>query len=204
MWILHLTNLQLVVKIITMILDGIFELFDKVKEVVTWKNIRPYIFLLLISVGFSFGLSVVFPFWNTFSIVSSVGLGLWYLWRYEVVQRATDIIEPYEEKLKEYDFQLTEITNINYGLEELVSEQKEVISEYETIFDAQLVELPCVCGDNIFKGLFSPSSENICSCEKCKNTYRVTIQYDTVLISEPLNNEEIFTQLKVAEETNKN
>lgn len=71
-------------------------------------------------------------------------------------------------------------------LEALKEEQLEVIKEYEQIFDAQLVELPCVCGGNTFKGLFSPNTDNEVQCEKCKNKYRVNINYDTVLIAEPM------------------
>jgi hypothetical protein len=71
-------------------------------------------------------------------------------------------------------------------LEALKEEQLEVIKEYEQIFDAQLVELPCICGGNTFKGLFTPNTDNEVQCEKCKNNYRVNINYDTVLISEPM------------------
>ena len=71
-------------------------------------------------------------------------------------------------------------------LEALKEEQLTVIKDYEQIFDAQLVELPCVCGGNTFKGLFSPNTDNEVQCEKCKNNYRVNINYDTVLIAEPM------------------
>ncbi len=70
--------------------------------------------------------------------------------------------------------------------ESLTNEHLKVIKEYEEIFDAQLVELPCVCGGNTFKGLFSPNTANDVQCEKCKCNYRVTINYDTVLIAEPM------------------
>ena len=70
--------------------------------------------------------------------------------------------------------------------ETMTTEHLKVIKEYEDIFDTQLVELPCVCGGNTFKGLFTPNTDNDVQCEKCKNNYRVNINYDTVLISEPL------------------
>jgi hypothetical protein len=70
--------------------------------------------------------------------------------------------------------------------ETITDEHLKVIREYEEIFDTQLVELPCVCGGNTFKGLFSPNTENEVHCEKCKNKYRVTINYDTILIAEPM------------------
>ena len=68
--------------------------------------------------------------------------------------------------------------------EAIILEQTTVIKEYEEIFDNQLVELPCVCGGNTFKGLFSQKTDNIVECEKCKNEYRVTLNYDSILIAE--------------------
>lgn len=76
-----------------------------------------------------------------------------------------------------------------------LEEQEGVIAEYEKIFDSQLVELPCVCGGNTFQGLFSPNTDNIVQCEKCKQHYKVDINYNTVLISEPLNIEQTFDEL---------
>lgn len=71
-------------------------------------------------------------------------------------------------------------------LSNLLETQDAVIAEYETIFDSQMVELPCVCGGNTYEGLFSPKMENIVECDNCKNKFRITIDYNTTLISEPL------------------
>jgi hypothetical protein len=90
--------------------------------------------------------------------------------------------EPNPEEDEETQKLLTSI----FDLESVNEEQSKVIKDYEEIFDAQLVELPCVCGGNTFKGLFSPNTDNEVQCEKCKNNYRVTINYDTVLLSEPM------------------
>lgn len=80
-------------------------------------------------------------------------------------------------------------------LMDTVDHQTEILDEYERIFDSQLVELPCVCGGNTFQGLFSPKTENIVTCDKCKNNYRVDIHYESVLISEPMNVEKTFEEL---------
>jgi hypothetical protein len=80
-------------------------------------------------------------------------------------------------------------------LNSIIGEQAQVIEEYEQIFDSQLVELPCVCGGNTFQGLFSPKTENIVECEKCRNNYKVNINYDSVMISEPLNLDKTFNEL---------
>jgi uncharacterized membrane protein len=81
------------------------------------------------------------------------------------------------------------------SLDQIIGEQSQVIDEYEKIFETQLVHLPCVCGGNTFEGLFSPNVENIVECEKCKNKYRVGINYDTVLISEPIDLNKSFDDL---------
>jgi len=80
-------------------------------------------------------------------------------------------------------------------LDSIIGEQSQVIEEYEKIFDSQLVELPCVCGGNTFQGLFSPKTENVVECEKCHNKYKVNINYDSVMISEPLNLDKTFNEL---------
>jgi len=86
----------------------------------------------------------------------------------------------------EEDEEIQKLLTTIFDLETINEEQTRVIKDYEDIFDTQLVELPCVCGGNTFKGLFSPNTENEVQCEKCKNNYRVTINYDTVLLSEPM------------------
>ena len=87
------------------------------------------------------------------------------------------------------------LTETITDFEKIVEDQIIVIKEYEDIFDTQLVELPCVCGGNTFKGLFSPNTENLVECEKCKNCYQVTINYDTVLLSEPLDQKSLEREL---------
>lgn len=89
----------------------------------------------------------------------------------------------------------TEAEQIVQSLDQIIGEQTQVIEEYEKIFDSQLVHLPCVCGGNTFEGLFSPNTENIVECEKCKNKYRVEIAYNSVLISEPMDLEKPFDEL---------
>lgn len=100
-----------------------------------------------------------------------------------------DVTNPETEKLiADYDETLR-------AQEEFIAKQADVVKEYEDIFDSMLVKLPCICGGNTFEGLFSPNTVNEVTCENCKNKYNVTIQYDTVLISEPLNLEQPFEKM---------
>jgi hypothetical protein len=89
----------------------------------------------------------------------------------------------------------SKVEDLVADLDKIIGEQAQVIDDYEQIFDSQLVELPCVCGGNTFQGLFSPKTENIVECEKCKNKYRVNVTYDSVMISEPLDIEQSFEEL---------
>lgn len=93
--------------------------------------------------------------------------------------------------------ELSKAEDLVSDLDRIIGEQAQVIEDYEQIFDSQLVELPCVCGGNTFQGLFSPKTDNIVECEKCKNKYRVTISYDSVMISEPLNIDQTFDELVI-------
>lgn len=80
-------------------------------------------------------------------------------------------------------------------MDNIIQEQGVVLKHYEDIFDSQLVKLPCVCGGNTFEGLFSPNLENIVVCDKCKNKYKVTVDYNSVLMSEPLDLNKHFDEL---------
>lgn len=154
-----------------------------------WNQYRFFIAALLISLGVSYGISVSYPFLNAFAFSLVLLLGLAWFLKEKEQENGVDMdqIKDNELKLKEF--------------ESIIQEQNNVIDEYEFIFDQQLVELPCICGDNIFKGLFTPNMENICECDKCKNKYKVLVSYDSVLISEPLENSIVFDKIK--EESNK-
>jgi hypothetical protein len=80
-------------------------------------------------------------------------------------------------------------------LDDNLSESVNVIREYEKIFDSQTVDIPCNCNKNTFKGLFSPNTENIVECEKCKSKYLITVEFNTTLLSEPLDEKVVMDQL---------
>lgn len=71
-------------------------------------------------------------------------------------------------------------------LEGKLQETLKMLDDYEEIFDSQLVNIPCVCGDNMFTGILSPNIDNEVRCDKCNNLFSIKINYDTVLISEPM------------------
>jgi hypothetical protein len=143
-------------------------------------------FVLLLSAGVAFGLKNYVDFLNSFVFFVSIQ-GIYWFYKFKNEER------PVDDNSSEI---ITELQIEN-------AEQKIVLEEYENIFDSQLSKVPCVCGENVFEGIFSPTLENILECEKCNNKYRITLNYDTVLISEPLeiNNNELFEQLKTKAES---
>lgn len=79
-------------------------------------------------------------------------------------------------------------------LESKLEETIQILDDYEEIFDSQVVNIPCICGDNMFSGILSPNIENEVRCEKCQNLFKISINYDTVLVSEPMIDTTVVTE----------
>ena len=90
-----------------------------------------------------------------------------------------------------------------HNYEESMAEQNTVIKEYESIFDSQVSKIPCICGENVFEGIFSPTAENIVECEACDGNFKITLNYESTLIAKPLNltGSDLFDQLKTESES---
>lgn len=147
------------------------------------ENIELLGIILIGCNALAYGVSDLIPFLKGLSILLPIGFGVIYF------------LSKRDTKYSESSETISKLEQTTAEQEEILREQSSIIEEYETIFDSQLVELPCVCGNNIFKGLFSPNVENVVTCDKCKNTYRVEINYDSVLISEPLDLNQTFDKL---------
>lgn len=152
------------------------------------KEFKITILFAIVAISIAFGLSDHMNFWKSLSILIAIESIIYYF----VIFNED---EPTPPKNSELDKVVEE-------LGKMVEEQGDVINEYEEIFDQQLVELPCVCGGNTFQGLFSPKIENIVECEKCESEYRVTVNYNSVLISEPLdiNDDKLIKKIKKLKE----
>lgn len=72
---------------------------------------------------------------------------------------------------------------------------KDVIVEYEDMLSEQLVQLECNCGKTLFDGILIPKNENICICPSCNEKYKVLVSYDSILITDTLNDEDIFDKI---------
>lgn len=146
------------------------------------------VILLLLAFPLAYGVSFIIPFTNAYALFSCILIPstLWYTYTKD---QETTLVNAYKEKLEDVESRLVDA--------EVYSDELEtVVKNYEVVFSKHEWEIPCNCGENTFVGLFSPYVENICTCEKCKNSYKITLNYESILMTEPMNNEEIFDSLK--------
>ena len=128
--------------------------------------------------GISYGLSGFIAFPKIFFLLLS--LYLIYSFIIGKNDKADSTIQEKEEEIeKKYDEYI-------FTCEKTIDDQYNTIKNYEEIFDLQVTSIPCNCGNNTFEGIFIPNDENICECEKCKGVYRVSVNFDVVLISTPM------------------
>jgi hypothetical protein len=69
----------------------------------------------------------------------------------------------------------------------------------EEIINLQTIPIACPCGKNAFSAPVFYNTENAFLCEKCGSRFKVELNYDTVLLTEPVNIENVFNQLKERE-----
>lgn len=143
------------------------------------KNL-PYIFLFLFSFLLAFGISGIYPFIHAlaviFPIVSILGYFL-----YRKKKEESELILPYLKLIEEQENALLERTT--------------VISEYEKILDSQYTIIECDCKNGLFEGFFENNSDNLVTCDKCGNNYKININYSAIQVSQPKNADEIYEEL---------
>lgn len=69
----------------------------------------------------------------------------------------------------------------------------------EELINLQTIPISCPCGKHTFTAPVFYNTENTFLCEKCGSRFKVELNYDTVLLTEPLNIANVFTQLKEKE-----
>lgn len=80
------------------------------------------------------------------------------------------------------------------------SESKEQESSLsEEIINLQTIPVSCPCGKNTFNSPVFYNTENAFLCEKCGSQFKVELNSETVLLTEPLNIANVFNQLKEKE-----
>ena len=123
-----------------------------------------------------------------------------------VIGVIANIVMYWSHFIKSKNLQL-ELPTIPYNIEDMqnaIDEKQEVIESYEIMLDEQVIQLECDCGNPLFKGILLPNQENICVCNSCKETYKILIEYNKILVAQPLNDEQIFNNLTKNIEKNEN
>lgn len=86
------------------------------------------------------------------------------------------------------------------GASELIQELTENL---DTLIDRQQVNIPCPCGKNAIPTVLFLDEEVILECDKCSNKFKVSVDIQTQLVTEPVNMEVVYNNLKQLKEQEK-
>jgi hypothetical protein len=148
------------------------------------KETKPILIILAISGALSFAGSDFYDPLKIFAL-SLTALMVYYYGYFQKTKGSDEITKMLEES-----------DGVIKQQEDIIAEQNEVIKEYEEIFDGQVTKLDCLCGGNTFEGLFQPNVENIVECEKCGESYKVMVSFDSILISKPLEDNDVLPKIE--------
>jgi hypothetical protein len=153
------------------------------------------------SSAIAYGLSDNLESFSKTFVMAGLGYGAIYYWSQN--KKTNDKrVEELEELLgkKKVDERVETLENMLQESDLVITEQEEVIKNYEELLDEASVKFPCNCGNNMFDGIFKPMEEFVVECDYCKNKYSVTLKLDTILITEPI--EELNIDKLIKENTN--
>lgn len=83
-----------------------------------------------------------------------------------------------------------------YSLKNTDSNKPDLSDE---IINLQTIPISCPCGKHTFPAPVFYNTDNSFLCEKCGSRFKVELNHETVLLTEPLNIANVFTQLKEKE-----
>lgn len=78
--------------------------------------------------------------------------------------------------------------------------EEEAAESIKDFIDLQTIPITCPCGKNTFTAPIFFNIENEFKCVKCGSGFKVEPTYDILLITEPVNIENIFNKLKEKEQ----
>jgi hypothetical protein len=73
---------------------------------------------------------------------------------------------------------------------------QELTDNIDSLIEKQLVSVQCPCGKNNLPVVIFLDESPIVECDKCNNSFRVSVEIQTQLITEPVNMENIYNKLK--------
>jgi len=175
----------------------------KLPSLLVTPKVQHSLFFVALAVVSAFALveTCHFSFWGSLSITATFSSMMYYVLFFILGAEPEEVVPEPEVAVDEIVGEYESVLQKN---EETIKEQLVVIDEYEKIFDDQLAEIDCICGESTFQGLISPRKENIFQCEKCGEIYRVDVHYSPTLVSIPADNDELFEQLRTQVSSFKN
>lgn len=135
--------------------------------------LRSIFITVSISLAAGFALKSFLGFWEIFTIATAVQYLLYYYFNIFANKKTL------ADKLSQ------EITNITNDLESIIARQE--------------IQVECPCGNNTIPVVLFMDEELIINCNKCNNKLKITPEITTLLVTEPLNLENIepvFDKLK--------
>jgi hypothetical protein len=136
------------------------------------KKILPLIIGgIVISFGIAYGFTTDQSQFFRYFVLSMIGLSGAYFW-FNQKQTKDEKFLILENLLQEADDKMVEMENA-------IFEYQEILNEITTSF-------PCNCGENNFEGIFVPNEEHYVECDNCKSKYKISMNINSVQISEAI------------------
>jgi hypothetical protein len=70
----------------------------------------------------------------------------------------------------------------------------------QDILNLQTVPVTCPCGKNVFETPIFFNFDNTFRCDKCGSKFKVELDYNSILLTDPQNYENVFNNLKDKEQ----
>lgn len=152
---------------------------------------------IVISLGLAYGFSDDLKAFIKYSILGGIGYSglVYYINNRKQTDKRVLELESMLEK-KKIDDRVETLESLLQESDGVISEQEEVIKNYEMMLEEASVKFPCNCGQNMFDGIFKPNEEVVVDCDYCNAKYSLILKMESVLISEPLNDLDIDKLIK--------
>jgi hypothetical protein len=140
---------------------------------------------LLVSSGIAYGFAANSQEFFRYLVLALIGFSGLSYWLYQK-QQTNDRVAELEGLLekKKTDERVEVLEKMLEESDQHISNQEDVIKNYETMLEEASVKFPCNCGQNMFDGIFKPEEEVVVECDYCKAKYSITLKLDKVLITE--------------------
>ena len=131
----------------------------------------------------------MFQIFKSLTIVAVVGVGLSFSLKQFLGFWETFTLVCIVQFILAFWWKSFNINKTNRVIDELARDLEEVLNK-------QQANVECPCGKSVIPVVIFPDEDILVQCDKCNNTFRVTTEIKTQLVTEPVNMENIFDKLK--------